>query len=213
LVESVGLALPAAWLLAIPWLTPSVRLAGLVVLLAAAVPGWPRYCTARGSLEALGPLARGEIPEQAPPGCRDYFPSGRAIDTWDDYRRVLLYLRDDVDRRRPVASLLRALPLPAVNGPTGHLSPFPAAGGCIHLLLVDRRLEDAFIEALEQTAGTLVIWIPDDPAIIKDLRFPRIEAVVRSRYRPCQRFGRIQVWTRSDETGGGVGPRSSVVEP
>jgi hypothetical protein len=212
LVQSVGLALPAAWLLAVPRLTPSVRLAGLVVLLAAAVPGWPRYCTARGSLEALGPLARGEIPKHAPPGCRDFFPRGPASDPWDDYRRVLLYLRDDVDRRRPVASLLRALPLQAVNGPTGHLSPFPAAGGCMHLHLVDRRLVDAFIEALERTAGTLVVWIPDDPAIIKDLRFPRIEAVVRRRYRPCERFGRIQVWARSDETGGGVCPGPSTVE-
>jgi hypothetical protein len=201
LVQSVALAPLAGWLLTVPRLTPSVRLAGLVVLIAIALPGWPRYCTARGSLEALGPLARGEIPEKVPPGCRNYYPRVGEHDSWDDYRRVLLYLRHDVDRRRPVACLLRALPLPAVNGPTGHLSPFPAAGGFMHLLLVDPGLEDRFVEALERTPGTLVVWKPSNPAMINALKFPRIEAVVHRLYRPSERFGEIQVWARSDETG------------
>jgi hypothetical protein len=206
LAASIGLTLPAAWLLAVPRLTPSGRLAGLVVLLASAVPGWPRYCTARGSLDALGPLVRGEIPEGAPPGCRNYFPRGRAGDPWDDYRRVLLYLRHEVDRRRPVASLLRSLPLPAVNAPSGHLSPFPSAAGCMYLLLVDPGLEDGFIEALERTAGTLVVWRPHNPDLMEALKYPRMEAAVRRHYRPCERFGYIQVWERSDGTG--IGSRA-----
>src|SRR5262249_3120877 len=62
-----------------------------------------------------------------------------------------------------------------------------------------------FGEALERTAGTLVVWIPNNPALIEALKFPRMEAAVRRRYRPCERFGHIQVWVRSDETGGGSG--------
>jgi hypothetical protein len=208
LVQSVALAPLAGWVLTVPRLTPSVRLAGLVILTAIALPGWPRYCTARGSLEALGALARGEIPEKAPPGCRNFYPRVGDHDSWRDYRRVLLYLRRDVDRRRPVACLLRALPLPAVNGPSGHLSRFPAAGGFMHLLLVDRGLEDRFIEALERTPGMLVVWKPSNPALIKALKFPRIEAVVYRLYHLSKQFGHIQVWERSDETGTlPLGPR------
>ena len=204
LVQSVALAPLAAWLLTAPRLTPSIRLAGLALLLATAAPGWPRYCIARGSLEALGPLARGAIPERAPPGCRDHFRRRDGTrDYWDDYRRLLLYLRHDVDRCRPVANLLRSLPFPAVNGPSGHLSPFPAAGGCLHLLLVDPGLEDRFAEALERTPGTLVVWMPDDPAMMAALKCPKIEAAVRRRFRPGERFSHIAVWVRSDEDGDG----------
>ncbi|HZW31040.1 MAG TPA: hypothetical protein VFF52_10055, partial [Isosphaeraceae bacterium] len=168
------------------------------LLLHTASLGWPRFCTASGSLAALGPLVRGEIPERAPPGCRDYFPRQRPDDdSWDDYRRLLLYLRHEVDRRRPVANWLRSLPFPALNGPSGHLSPFPAAGGCLHLLLVDSSLEDRFAEALERTPGTLVVWRPVDPAMMAALKFPQIEAAVHRWFRPCERFGSIEVWVRS----------------
>src|SRR5207237_9492925 len=58
-------------------------------------------------------------------------------------------------------------------------------------------------EALERTPGTLVVWRPVDPMMIAALKFPKIEAAVRRWFRPCERFGSIEVWLRSDETGGG----------
>jgi hypothetical protein len=214
LMQSIAVAPIAAWFLNRKGFSPSVRLAGLIVLVATGVPGRPRFCTARGSLETIGPLARGGIPAKAPPGCRDYYPVVTRLesrdglhcvvsyDYWADYRRVLLFLRRELDRRRPVASLLRSLPIPAVNGPSGHLSPFPAGGGCMHLFLVDPSLEGRFIEALERTPGTVVVWTPDDPAMSRAMQFPRLEAAVRCWYRPCERYGHIEVWVRSDERAG-----------
>jgi hypothetical protein len=210
LIQSVALAPLVAWVLRTPRFVPSVRFAALALLIYTAAPGLPRFCTARGSLEALGPLARGEIPQRPPPGCLNYFPpskSGR-YDSWDDYRRLLGYLGRDTHRHRPVANLLRALPFPAVNGPTGRLTPFPAAGGVLYLWLVNPAQEDRFAEALDQHPDTLVVWTPDDPFMIAALKFPKLEAVIRRRYRPLVRFGHIHVWGRSDGAPGSGSPAS-----
>jgi hypothetical protein len=64
---------------------------------------------------------------------------------------------------------------------------------------VDRSLAPGFVEALKQTPGTLVVWTPRDPMLIKAAKFPRMEAVIRCWYRPIARFGHIQVWERTDE--------------
>jgi hypothetical protein len=200
LLQSVALAPLAALVLAAPRITPSFRLAGLSLLMYTAAIGWPRFCTFRDSFDALGPLARGEIPERAPPGCRVNFPSsGTHSDSWDDYRRLLEFLRHDVGHSRPVANLLRSLPFPAVNGPSDHLTPFPAAGGCLYLRMVDLDLEVRFAQALERTPGTLVVWRPNDPDTIPELKLPRVEAVIHRCFRPYHRIGEIEVWVRLDD--------------
>jgi hypothetical protein len=211
LMQSVALAPLAGWVFATPRLVPSMRFAGLALLIYSAAPGLPRYCTARGSLQALGPLARGEIPERPPPGCRNYFPPPESghYDSWDDYRHLLTYLRRDTDRHRPVANLLRVLPFPAVNGPTRRLTPFPAAGGFLYLSLVSPAQEDRFAEALDRHPDSLVVWTPDDKLMDDSLKFPKIEAVIRRRYHPLVRFGHIHVWGRSDDASGSEAPAAS----
>ena len=211
LVQSVALAPLAGWLLAMPRLIPSVRLAGLALLIYTAAPGLPRYCTARGSLEALGPLVRGEIPERPPPGCRNYFPPPEPghYDSWDDYRRPPHIPpprhRPPQVGRQPAA----VLPFPAVNGPTSRLTPFPAAGGIHYLSLVSPEQEDRFAEALDRHADTLVVWTPDDKLMVDELKFPKIEAVIRRRYHPLVQFGHIHVWGRSDCASGSEAPAAS----
>src|SRR4029077_4572882 len=81
-------------------------------------------------------------------------------------------------------------------------TPFPAAGGGLYVLLVDPGLQDRFAEALELTPGPLVVWRPGDPSMIEELQFPKVEEVVRRCFHPCERFGHIEVWVRSDQNSG-----------
>jgi hypothetical protein len=78
LVLSVALAPLSAWLLAVPGMTPSARVAGLALLLYIAVPGWPRFCTAQGSLEADRPTGARRDPLAGPARLPGLLPARRA---------------------------------------------------------------------------------------------------------------------------------------
>jgi hypothetical protein len=193
LVWAINLAIVVAWLLTTPRLAALARLAGLVVVLAACVPGVPRFSSAGCSLQALGPLLRGEDPALEPPGCIKQFasrqwPSDRY--RWEDYRDVLAYLRESTPADCRVANLLWNVPYPPVNGPTGHLTPFPAAGGYIHLWMVEPTLIDEYLSILRQNREIIVVWSPGKP----NRFFPELDCAVREAYCPAARFGAIEVW-------------------
>ncbi|MBX6312941.1 MAG: hypothetical protein IRY99_08515 [Isosphaeraceae bacterium] len=202
LVRSIDVALLVAWLLATPLATAPMRLAALALVLIAGMPRLPTYCSASRSLAALGPLRRGEDPAAAPLGCAHVLPSGDRPGVhyhWEDYRRLLDYLRHETPPRTRVANFLKILPYPTLNGPSGRLTPFPAAGGNIHLWLVDPGLEGRYAEALERTPDTIVVWDPHEDFIDGFMKCKRVTQAVRRSYQPEIRFGNIEVWRRKPE--------------
>jgi hypothetical protein len=193
LVWAINLALVVAWLQTTARLPAVLRLAAVAVLIALCVPGVPQFCQAAPSLAALGPLIRGEYPRAEPPGCIKQFSSRRWPSDrfcWEDYRTVLVYIRQTIPAETRIADLLWNVPYPAVNGPTGHLTPFPAAGGYIHLWIVDPSLIDTYVEILKRNKDLFVVWSPSQANPF----FPQLDRVVYVSYRPIARFGKIQVW-------------------
>jgi hypothetical protein len=198
LLRAINLAPLTAWVLATPRLTDPLRLATVAVVLHWLVPGAPANCSMSRSLQAVGSLVLGVDPAATPIGCVRGTPGQFHMVRhyqWVDYCRLLNYLRTSVPQTTRVASVLRALPFPTVNGPSGRLSVFPAAGGLIHLRRVDPDLEDRFVEALDTTADSVAVWVPAERDIEPGFRFPRLEEAIRRNYRPASRFGIFQVWT------------------
>lgn len=207
LVECPATALVAGWLLrgVVPY--PWLRL-GLVV---AVVPGLslrypPRYFLPDRSLEACTRLVRGGEPDRPPPGCqyrmaRRQQPGrvipGRIFYTWDDYREVLDYLRRTTTPRTRVANFLRSTPFPAINGPAGRLTPFPAAGGVHWLRGIAPGDESRFARAVADDPDAVVVWVPGECGPGPTAHLASIEAAVRRHYRPEARFGFIEVWRRA----------------
>jgi hypothetical protein len=193
LVWAINLAVLVAWLMTTPRLAASARLAALGVMIAYCVPAVPRFCEPARSIQALGPLLRDEDPVAEPPGCVKQFasrqwPSDRY--RWEDYRAVLAYIRESTPPETRLANLLWYVPYPALNGPGGRLTPFPAAGGYIHLWMVDPSLIDEYVAILKQNQDLLVVWSPGKP----NRFFPQLDRAVRASYCPVARFGAIEVW-------------------
>ena len=196
LIRSIDLALPIAWLLATPRLVASLRLAAVAAVVIV-VPRCPAHCSVIRSLRALAPLAAGQSPIDVPAGCGQYFssPGGPKLHyRWEDYRRLLAYLRDEIPPWTRVAGVFRAHPYPPVTGATGHLSTFPSAGGLMHLCSVDPGIEDQYLDALEKTPGSIVVWAPDESQVDPRLKLPRLVQAIRRTYRPEARFGDLEVW-------------------
>ena len=125
-------------------------------------PGWgcplkPRFCNPNGSLEAWTFLKARTEPGPQPTG---YHPDpGHAIIgqyPWKDYREVLDHLRKTTTRTTRIANALESLP--AVTGPVGRLSAFPAES-IAWLRVVREEDEGRFADALraaEDSRGRLV---------------------------------------------------------
>jgi hypothetical protein len=208
LIRSVALVPPVAWVVSTPVLASPLRIAAVAGVLVMVGAGVPRYCLIGPSLRAIESLARGVAPAEAPPGCAHEFdlaPSEPGPPRkpspgyrWSNYCRMLDYIRRTTSPRTRVANLLRERPWPPVNGPTGRLSPFPAAGGYLHLWFLNRHQEGRFARTLSACRDAVVVWVPNDPYVARRLRFPRLERVVHEWYRPEARFGSIEVWCRID---------------
>jgi hypothetical protein len=213
LVRSIALAPPIAWLLATGRLSALLRLAAVVAVVALGVSRVPEYCSASRSLRALGPLFRGEDPIDPPSGSgRTFRALGKRPPPfrWDEYRSLLAYLRSSISPRTRVANLLWAFPYPVINGPAGRLTPFPAAGGYLHLLLVEPGLEARYVEALERTPDSVVVWNPRHG----NPRFPLLVKAVRRLYRPEVRFGSLEVWRHvASPRTPAEGPSRSIQHP
>ena len=193
LIWAINLAVVIAWLQMTPRLPAWARLTAVVVILTGCVPRVPQFCSTTRSLEAFGPLFRGEDPVAKPPGCGNQF--GRLIGPrewyrWEDYRPLLAYLRESTAPGTRIADLLWNVPYCPVNGPAGRLTPFPAAGGYIHLWMVDRSLRKEYVAILEQNTDILVVW---GPGKVNPF-FPELDRTVHEWYLPVARFGAIEVW-------------------
>jgi hypothetical protein len=202
LMRSLNLAPLAAWWLALPAPIAPLRLGAIAALVVAVLPREPMLCSVETSLRAARTLARGEEAIDPPPGCARYYSDrpGRHY-RGDDYRRLLAYLRTSIPRQTRVANFLRAHPYPTVNGPTAHLSTFPAAAGILFLSAIDPGREEAFIEALEHTPDSVVVWVPGEIFVDPRLRLPRMVQAIRKWYRPLARFGNLEVWAHAARSG------------
>jgi hypothetical protein len=205
LVWSIDLALIVNALLSARTVLGPLRGPAVLALLAVGVGRIPPYCTVMGSLRAIPALVRGDEPIDSPPGSESWFPSRNpdAYYQWSDYRNLLAYLRQ-LDPKIRVANVLRTLPFPSINGPSGRVTPFPAAGGVIHLALVDPDLEAGFAEALEETPNVLVVWENDDSRVDTLFLLKHRARTIRRSYQPIQQFGHFQVWARKQ------GPRAAI---
>lgn len=205
LLSSVAFAVVAGWCQSSPYIRrASLRLTGLGLLVYLSYQGVPFYCSMEASLDALGPLARGGFPAKSPPGCCKGRPFSKEISTlfvsykWVDYVHCLEYLQRNTTRQTLVANLLGAYPYPAVNGPVGRDSPFPAAGGIFHLAHVDRGLEDEYLRALERPGDIRVVWATRPIHNPNEFRSERLRTLVRERYEPEAIFGVFEVWRQAD---------------
>ena len=134
----------------------------LLLLIHEMSPGLPLYCDWSATLEALDSLAHGQtLPASSPPGSLAWFDLARGRwHTWDDYRRVLIYIRETTGPATLVANVLKEPPFPAINGPTARLSPFRAESGICWMWLIGLDLDAEFAASLEQATDSVVVWAP-----------------------------------------------------
>jgi hypothetical protein len=201
LVRSINLAIVVACVLRASSILSPARLLIVLSVLAAGIHELPEYCSVSRSLNAIACFARGEATPKAPLGCAAWFTDEGAQGGhyyWQDYQRLLSYLRRSTPPSARVANFLRVIPYPTVNGPAGRMSTFPAAGGIMHLSLVDPALELKYIASLVATPHSYVVWVPNEKSVDRRLRYPRIVAAIRMFYEPEARFGIIEVWRHRD---------------
>jgi hypothetical protein len=198
LAWSVEVAVLAQLVLEARGLAPAPRLAFLAALLGAAVVVKPQYCNVADSLSAPAALLRGEAPARKPQGYHlsPPHPDPEPSYPWEDYRDVLAYLRTATRPETRVANALYGVP--AITGPTGRLSAFPAESlaWLVTVKRGDPAEERAFVGALERTPDSVVVWAPREFRRDREVKLQRLEAAIRQYYEPAARFGDIEVWRR-----------------
>ncbi|WP_165069056.1 hypothetical protein [Paludisphaera rhizosphaerae] len=199
LVWCIGLATVTGWIWTAPSLVPTFRALLVATIVLHAHPWHTDYWIPRASVVALSDLIVGRQPIQRPPGCMGALDAvGSSPFVWDDYSRTLDYLRNQTGPQTRVGAFFRNNPFPAVNAPVGRLPLFPSPGGILWLRFAAPGLEAPFAEALEKADDAVVVWTPGvnpEPRV----RLPGLEAIVRSRYEPEARFGKIEIWRRKAE--------------
>jgi hypothetical protein len=177
---------------------PGLALGAMVLLVALASPGIPRFCNVVASLTALSDLSRGVEPAIAPPGAAGHFSPDDTNSpyAWQQYHEVLAYLRRRTSPRTRVANLLRNVPFPAVNGPVGRISCLPGESGLIWVWSVDAAREADFAQALEVADDAVVVWVPGEKSFDPRLQVESLERTVRQFYRPEARMGTMEIWRR-----------------
>ena len=177
-------------------LSASIRLAAVLMLIGlVGVSVKPRFSNPNGSREAYTVLKLHREPGPKPTGYAsnpDVVAAGYY--EWKDYRDVLDYLRAETSEATKVANCLKFVP--AINGPTARLSPFPAES-VAWLIVVREDAEESFAESLERATDSVVVWAPSESDLPKAPKLPRIEAAIRAKYRPSKKFGIIEVWRRA----------------
>jgi len=197
LTWAINLAVLAHLLRKAPGLTPSARLAALLLVLALGATLRPRFCNPQASLAALPLLARGAEPAVCPVGYTANAGAAMAARyEWPDYVAALTYLRHSVPPGTRVANALKGLP--ALTGPAGRLSAFPAEA-VAWLRMVAPGDEADFAAALERTPDSVVVWSPAEVGTDPDFPLDVLTPAIRRLYRPEARFGAIEVWRRAPE--------------
>jgi hypothetical protein len=178
-------------------LTPSLQLVVILLILGLNVTVKPRFCNPRGSMDALAHLRLTREPGASPTGYAlnpDVRAAGRYA--WDDYRRVLDHLRLEVSPGARVANALAFVP--AVAGPTGHLSALPAES-VAWVSVVNPADEPRFAAALAGAdRRTVVVWAPGETVPSGTPALEVVRAAIRDHFEPDRRFGAIEVWRRKD---------------
>lgn len=180
-------------------LLPSVQVVLILLILGLNVTIKPRFCNPRGSLEALSQLRDSHEPGPSPTGYAanpEVRMSGRYA--WDDYRRLLDHLRLNVPPGVTVANAL--VGVPAVAGPTGHLSALPAES-VAWVTVVNPADEPRFAEALAAAEQAVVVWSPAEDNVNGVPRLQAVRQAIREHYEPDHRFGAIEIWKRSPTDG------------
>lgn len=175
-------------------LSPSLQLVMLLLILGLNVTVKPRFCNPRGSLDALSQLRDRREPGPSPTGYTanpEVRMAGRYA--WEDYRQLLDYLRWDVPRGVRVANALGGVP--AVAGPTGHLSSLPAES-VAWVTVVNPADEPRFAAALAGAERSVVVWAPGEDDTDGMPSLGTVRQVIRDHYEPDRRFGAIEVWRR-----------------
>jgi len=123
------------------------------------------------------------------------YPNGYSGDyPLRDYEALLKHLRTKTD---PQVSLANALAYPlALTGPTARLSAFPAES-LAWLMEARPDDEDVFVDKLERTQNSVVIWIPSEFRRSRIAQFKRIEQAIRRLYEPDARVGPFEIWRRT----------------
>lgn len=210
LVWSVNVAVLVELVLGASIAAPALRLVMVLLILGLGATGRPRFCNPRASLAALSWLKARQDPDVCPLGYTHNPDVGKsAVYDWTDYRNLLAYLRQQVPAHTRVANALKGVP--AVAGPTGHCSAFPAES-IAWLYMVKHDDEAKFARALEETPDSVVVWAPSEQAIERNFTLELLRPVIVHHYEPAARFGDIEVWRRKAprrEAEGSPQPSSS----
>jgi hypothetical protein len=195
----VLLGLAAAAIMGRSGLSSRIRLAAAVGLLAAAVPEKPMYCNPRAALSAI--LGKDHVP----PGYAHHMTAYQAgLYPWDDYRRAVEFLRDELGPETRVANLL-GYQL-ATIGASGRLPVFRNESGLLWKSQVGWE-DRVYLEQLEAEVDSVVVWAPEDEGPEPGLVSAPLIDLVRRRYEPAARFGVIEVRRRRPEQGQENRPR------
>mgnify|MGYP006873467682 CR=1 FL=1 len=215
LIEAVAWAVPVAWLLRASAFGSGRRafvgLLAFLLLLYESVPTREPYnCSIAADVDAIRAALRGGWPD-APPGAWVWFSAERdAPYPWDDYQRLLEYLREHTDKDALVANVLKNMPLPPVNGPAGRRSPFRVEAGIAWMWMVREDLDARFARELREAGpDSVVVWVPAEADAQPRLPLKRLTRVIREEYRPEARFGPMEVWRREPKAPGGRRPAST----
>jgi hypothetical protein len=85
---------------------------------------------------------------------------------------------------------------PALTGPSGRLSAFPAES-IAWVLIVRRADEPVFADALRRGVDSVVVWSPSEiQGTGGNPPLPGIFPIIQNDYEPDRRFGAIEVWRR-----------------
>jgi len=165
----------------------------------------PWNCSLSASLDAVRAWARGGWPGAPPGAYLDYDPHFNPAHSWDDYNKLLKYVRESTGPETVVANLFRRLPLSPVNGPTGRPSPFRAESGICWMWLVRMDLDEEFARQLGAAGpDSVVVWEPGVKDVDPRLLLPKLIEAVRRDYAPEARFGTLEVWRRKPPATGAV---------
>lgn len=122
------------------------------------------------------------------------YPNGYAGDySLQNYLALLDHLNETTG---PETSLANALAYPlALTGPTARLSAFPAES-LAWLMYVRSDDEDAFIDKLERTSDSVVVWVPSEFEHGQLARFGHLEMTIRNLYEFDTGIGPFEIWRR-----------------
>lgn len=201
LMFALNVALVTHLLLGARRIPASFKLLAFLLVLGASCRIRPDLCAPRPSLKAIVAGVRGQRVKGPPPGYRRGPVNVAAYYKWDDYRATLDYLQPVASRRTKIANALKGDP--AIVGPLGGFSAFPAEG-ISWLRMVTRDDEERFAKSLEAEPDSVVVWSPGEPGPDPTFRIDRIESTIRRLYEPDARFGVIEVWRRKASSGPGT---------